>query len=818
MTAPTAWINAGVQIPDLLRTAPQVRPVLDRYGLRGCGGPLGPAESLGFFAQAHEIPVDQLLLEVRASLDRPPEPPAEPQAADRAVQLADTVYRPFFKAGIVVVLTLGASWGAYLLWQIGFSGRGFQAAGVHEVNAHGHAQIFGWVGLFVMGFAYQAFPRFKHTTLAHPRWAHASLWLLAAGLVARSVLQPLAPTNAWLFGPALAASALEVAAIALFVWIVLATWRGSGKTLAFYDYYILSGLVWFLVQAVYEAVYLAATLSATGPELVALVATWQIPLRDIQIHGFALLMILGVSQRLFHHMYGLPAPDPRRGVRALACLNAAVAGEAAGWVLLRLEGPAWAGLWYGSVLLLTGAVVWLVAGWHLFSPAKEPDRSLKFLRAAYAWLFLSLGMLVLWPAYQYGLLALLAPDSTAAQHHFSHAYYGAIRHAITVGFVSLMIVGVAAKVVPTLNGVDVRSLRPLWVPFLLINTGCAARVLGQTLTDFTDASFPFAGVSGLLEVTGLALWGFHLWSIMAGRPASLLSNAGPADSAPLAVGAAIEPDNLVGDVLALYPELLPTFRAFGFRAVANPILRRTLARYVSLRRACQLLEVDLDQFVNALNTARERLNPHSTPKGEMSMQPTEILSTEHRVIEQVLACLEVLADRCTADGVLDRQAAGQALDFFRTFADGCHHGKEEDHLFPLLEARGLPREGGPTGVMRWEHELGRRHLRVMAEAVDAADISRFADHARAYANLLREHIAKEDERLFPMADRFLTAEDRQELLDRFADVEGRKMHAGTHEKYLQLANDLADRLGVPRAPVVGTAKGGCSCDCHASRH
>src|SRR5262249_40366434 len=207
------------------------------------------------------------------------------------------------------------------------------------------------------------------------------------------------------------------------------------------------------------------------------------------------------------------------------------------------------------------------AGWHIFSPAREPDRSLKFLRTAYAWLFLSLGMLVLLPAYQHGLLALLAPDSTAARLGFSHAYYGAIRHAITVGFVSLMIVGVAAKVVPTLNGVDVRALRPLWLPFLLINTGCAARVVGQTLTDFTSASFPFAGVSGLLEVTGLGLWGFHLWSIMAGRAAVRQSAEEPLASAPLHPGSAIKADNLVGDVLALYPQLLPTFRSFGFRAV-----------------------------------------------------------------------------------------------------------------------------------------------------------------------------------------------------------------------------------------------------------
>src|SRR5262245_25019666 len=162
MVAVADRIGARTRIPDLLRAAPQVRPVLDRYGLRGCGGPLGPAESLDFFARAHDVPLEQLLGELREQAHRLAPPPVR-NAPDSHPE--DAIYRPFFRAGIVMVLTLGAAWGAYLLLRIGLSGS-FRAAGLHEVNAHGHAQIFGWVGLFVMGFAYQAFPRFKHTSLA----------------------------------------------------------------------------------------------------------------------------------------------------------------------------------------------------------------------------------------------------------------------------------------------------------------------------------------------------------------------------------------------------------------------------------------------------------------------------------------------------------------------------------------------------------------------------------------------------------------------------------------------------------------------------
>jgi hypothetical protein len=270
---------------------------------------------------------------------------------------------------------------------------------------------------------------------------------------------------------------------------------------------------------------------------------------------------------------------------------------------MRLHHPVWAFLWYTSVLELAGFTWVLVSAWRLFSRAEDSDRSLKFLRTAYGWLFVSLAMLVLLPVYQYGLLPALAPASPAAETGFSHAYYGATRHAITVGFISLMIVGVAAKVVPTLNGLDVRALPGLWLPFVLINAGCLLRVLSQIATDLADSPFPFAGFSGLLEVTGLVIWGVHLWRIMTGR---YVPGRTPA-IAPLVPGEPIVPAHFVGDVLEQYPALLATFQAFGFTPLANPVLRKTLACGVTLDRACRLLQVDTHQFLDALNRERSHV-------------------------------------------------------------------------------------------------------------------------------------------------------------------------------------------------------------------
>src|SRR6516164_5086728 len=108
----TAMFQPETMIPDLLRAAPQVRPVLDRYGLRGCGGEHGPMESLAFFAGAHDVPLPRLLDELEAAA-------TEPNGAIAIKpRLEDRIYRFFFCAGISVALTLGAAWGAYLLARI----------------------------------------------------------------------------------------------------------------------------------------------------------------------------------------------------------------------------------------------------------------------------------------------------------------------------------------------------------------------------------------------------------------------------------------------------------------------------------------------------------------------------------------------------------------------------------------------------------------------------------------------------------------------------------------------------------------------------
>lgn len=172
---------------------------------------------------------------------------------------------------------------------------------------------------------------------------------------------------------------------------------------------------------------------------------------------------------------------------------------------------------------------------------------------------------------------------------------------------------------------------------------------------------------------------------------------------------------------------------------------------------------------------------------------TEILMGEHRVIERVLAVLEKLI-RAPVENSLENWK--KALDFIRQFADHCHHLKEEKILFPAMEEHGIPREGGPIGVMLMEHEEGRGFVRAMVGAVALLEAKNEAaketllGNAKAYLRLLKEHIQKEDEILFKIADDVIPLDEQEILLRTFEEHEIKELGTGIHEKYLKVAQDL----------------------------
>ena len=181
------------------------------------------------------------------------------------------------------------------------------------------------------------------------------------------------------------------------------------------------------------------------------------------------------------------------------------------------------------------------------------------------------------------------------------------------------------------------------------------------------------------------------------------------------------------------------------------------------------------------------------------MTPTEILEHEHKVILVAIAGIEREVASIRQTGHVDAAFVAKAIDFVRTFADGCHHAKEEKHLFRALHERGMSFEQGPLAVMLADHERGRASVRVVDEALpaatagDATAVTAVADGLSAYAQLLRDHIAKENGVLYPMANRLLSDADQTALAAAFDKVETEETGAGVHEKYHALAHELGAR-------------------------
>ena len=180
------------------------------------------------------------------------------------------------------------------------------------------------------------------------------------------------------------------------------------------------------------------------------------------------------------------------------------------------------------------------------------------------------------------------------------------------------------------------------------------------------------------------------------------------------------------------------------------------------------------------------------------MTPTGQLQEEHQGITLMLKILEKVCAKMEAREKVDPDHLERIVEFFRVFADKCHHGKEEDLLFPEMEKAGIPRERGPIGVMLAEHTQGRAYVRGMGEAAnrykqgELRSGAEFVENARNYIALLTQHIQKENNILFPMGDRVLAKEKQEELVEDFENLEREKIGIGTHEEFHKLLYHLQE--------------------------
>jgi hemerythrin-like domain-containing protein len=178
------------------------------------------------------------------------------------------------------------------------------------------------------------------------------------------------------------------------------------------------------------------------------------------------------------------------------------------------------------------------------------------------------------------------------------------------------------------------------------------------------------------------------------------------------------------------------------------------------------------------------------------MKATQQLKDEHEGIKLMLNIMERISNDLKKGKELNNVHFGKIIDFIKGFADKCHYGKEEDILFPALGNHGIPKEGGPIAVMLNEHQLGRGHIKELSHAFEEYKngnkkaVDNIISSTMAYVQLLRNHIEKENNILFMMADNVLKEEEQSKIFDAFEKLEVEKIGIGKHEEYHQLLKEL----------------------------
>lgn len=163
---------------------------------------------------------------------------------------------------------------------------------------------------------------------------------------------------------------------------------------------------------------------------------------------------------------------------------------------------------------------------------------------------------------------------------------------------------------------------------------------------------------------------------------------------------------------------------------------------------------------------------------------SKILRTEHEDILLGLQILEHITTRINQQDHITIQDISDLVTYVRLFADRCHHGKEEDIMFPAMERHGIPNQGGPIGQMLIEHDQGRNYIASMKAAISDGQLAakQFSAAATAYIHLMRAHIEKENEVLFMMGDRMMPQTVQQQLIQEFNDFEAQVIGKDTHDQ------------------------------------
>lgn len=541
---------------------PACREVFDKYGLGGCGGTYGPPEPIDFFARAHNAPLEDMLRDLNEAAEKGEAPVLEKDQETAAAKLC----RFFVKAALILSLTLGTGWGVLKLTEIAL-GRTFQVASYAGTQAHGHAQLFGWAGLFIMGIAYFAVPRFMNATLPRIRLAFASFWLMLAGIIVRAAAQAHGPAEPFA-SLSVVSGVIELAAVIIFAWLMVETLLAKQGKREPFERYLVAGVVWFVI-AMAANLWLAWVMQERGTAIIP--AEYNPRFLHLVVFGFVVNIIFGVGLRILPNFLGLRQPLERLSYIALVLYNAGV--------LMRVIGLP--GVLAGAHEL-AGALIFLHAIGVFTRPVVKVDipgvdkSFIWFVRLAFGWLLIT--ELMIFGADLY---------HAATGAGIPHAYVGAYRHAVTVGMITTLILGVGYRVLPIFAGTDLKMAWAVRATFFLIAVGNVMRVGFQLATmSGNDVYFALMGVSGYLELTAIAFFAVSIWRTMSEKEDAFLSDH------------VVRPSTKVANVLDLYPATRLLLISAGLTHLASI---PKVPGFVTVGFAAKRHGIDQDEIVEVLN-------------------------------------------------------------------------------------------------------------------------------------------------------------------------------------------------------------------------
>lgn len=388
---------------------------------------------------------------------------------------------------LAVGLTLGAGWGVGLLLRIAL-GVGYGVVPADSVHVHGVAQLWGWMALFV--FAVGTHLLRQNTKKPAPAWLEQiAAVAIVAGLVIFFIglIDSIRLAMPWID---VAGSGLLGAAAGLFGVSVIWSLKGRGQKPLLWHGFVLAMVGWLWVWAAGDWVlrwrYEGLAVLPDGARHLLIV---------LPVLGFAVNAIYGFGIRLVPGLLNIGNLRPRCFATTLAVHNMGLVLLLMPWRIARITGAA---------LMVAGSAVYLVGQNGLRSkPSRQifgiDPRGHILVRVAFFWLVAGLTMVVaqqVWPG-------------------LPHAFAGAWRHALTVGFITTMILGVSQRMLPVFIKQPLASNRLMLASAWLIIVGNAGRV---TLELATIGHWPWAfrimGLTGLLELSALALFAFNLvWTV-----------------------------------------------------------------------------------------------------------------------------------------------------------------------------------------------------------------------------------------------------------------------------------------------------------------